>query len=174
MDIVENLEQWTAKFESTWLAHLRKTGERDFANLYPSARNRHVEGVKGIDLSKSRLMFVSSAGGDLKDKQEPFNETDSEGDYSIRTFGNDIAFEQLDYAHFAYDKVDVRKDPNVLLPFDHLREMVDSGEIGELAPTIVSFMGYQPHLGRLVEETIPPIIEIAKKEKVDGALLVPS
>jgi hypothetical protein len=52
--------------------------------------------------------------------------------------------------------------------------MVKEGVIGELAPMVVSYMGYQPDAIRTVDETIPAILEIATLEAIDAALLVPS
>lgn len=174
MDVIENAEEWIEKFESTWLAHFRETGERDFDTRYFPVRNRQTDGVKGIELAKSKLMFISSAGAYVKDEQTPFDDQDHEGDYSIRTFWKDIPFADLDYAHHSYDKTAVKSDPNTLLPLNHLRELVNDGKIGSLVPTVVSFMGYQPHAGRLLNETIPQIVALVKSEEVDGALLVPS
>jgi hypothetical protein len=60
----------------------------------------------------------------------------------------------------------------VLLPLSHLHECVAAGTIGELAPSVVNFMGYQPVATRVVDETIPAILEAAKQEQIDAALLV--
>jgi len=51
--------------------------------------------------------------------------------------------------------------------------MVIEGEIGGLT-SVVSSMGYQPDVSRLLGETIPAILKIALKEQADAALLVPS
>jgi len=60
-----------------------------------------------------------------------------------------------------------------LLPLGHLREMVTENRIGSLT-SVVSFMGYQPDISRLLDETIPAILKIARSEHADAALLVPS
>jgi len=54
-----------------------------------------------------------------------------------------------------------------------LRRMVTENRIGSLT-SVVSFMGYQPDISRLLDETIPAILEIARDEHADAALLVPS
>lgn len=118
-------------------------------------------------------MLISSAGGYLTDSQLPFDARNPLGDYTVRKFPSSVPFEDLSYAHEHYDHTAANSDPQVLLPLSHLREMVTEGRIGKLTP-MVSFMGYQPDVSRLLDETIPAILEIVKDEQVDAALLVPS
>ena len=173
MDIVENLDQWVETFESNWLAHYKETGGFNW-KIYNRAKNSEAPGAAGIDLSKSRLMLISSAGSYLHDEQEVYDAAHDMGDASIRVYSSSTDLSQLSYAHTHYDHTAVNSDPQVLIPLQHLREMVDAGEIGELAPSVVSFGGYLPDIRLLLNETIPAIVEVALKEKVDGALLVPA
>ena len=173
MDIVENLDQWQAEFESGWLAHLQKTGQTDFT-LYPRPENKISPVGPGVDLSKSRLMLISTAGAYLADTQQPFDAPNPIGDYTIRLFPVDTPFEALAYAHEHYDHADVNADPQVLLPLRHLKQMVDEGKIGQLAPTVISYSGYQPDLVQIVNSLIPAIIEAVNAEKPDAVLLVPA
>jgi len=53
-----------------------------------------------------------------------------------------------------HDHTAVYADPQVLLPFHHLAAMRDEGMIGALTPNAVSFMGYQPDAGRVLDELI--------------------
>jgi hypothetical protein len=39
---------------------------------------------------------------------------------------------------------------------------------------VISFMGYQPDVSRVLDETIPAILQVAKQEQAAMALLVPS
>ena len=41
----------------------------------------------------------------------------------------------------------------MLLPLRHLADMVDEGVIGELTSSVISFMGYQPDITRVIDET---------------------
>ncbi|MDH3675310.1 MAG: glycine/sarcosine/betaine reductase selenoprotein B family protein, partial [Anaerolineae bacterium] len=82
--------------------------------------------------------------------------------------------DRIAYAHDHFDHMAVDQDPQVLLPLRHLAEMVADGRLGDLAPSTISFMGYQPDVGRVVNEMIPAIIEVAQTEEVDAALLVPA
>jgi D-proline reductase (dithiol) PrdB len=173
MEIVEHLAQWQADYEQGWLAHFKETGQLDFTR-YPRPNNRSAPAGPGIDLSQSRLAMISSAGAYLRDTQEPFNEPDPLGDYTIRLFPSTTPFEALAYAHDHYDHTAVLDDPQVLLPLGHLADLVREGVIGELAPAVISFSGYQPDLVRVVNELIPAVIEAAKAEQIDAALLVPA
>ncbi|MBV7334324.1 glycine/betaine/sarcosine/D-proline family reductase selenoprotein B [Chloroflexi bacterium TSY] len=172
MDILENRDSWLAEFEDGWLKHYWDTGEIAW-KLYNLPRNQHAPAGKGVDLRKSRLMLISSAGGYLKDRQEPFDATDDLGDYTIRTFPSTTQPEQISFAHEHYDHTAVNADQQVLFPLAHLHERVAAGAIGELA-SVVNFMGYQPVATRVVDETIPAILDVTKQEQVDAALLVPA
>lgn len=173
MEIVENLADWYEEFATGWLAHYQQTGQVDF-QLYKRPKNEATPGVAGINLAQSRLLFITTAGAYLPATQEPFDAENDLGDYSIRQFGSGVTFDQLAYAHTHYDQAAVNADPQVLMPLDYLRAKVASGEIGELAPSIISFCGYQPDLKRVVEEMIPQIVSLALAEGVDGALVVPA
>ncbi len=175
MKILEDVQAWKSEYEQGWLKHYQETGEMDWKNLYNRPKNASAPSGSGIDLSKSRLMLVSSAGSYLKDSQEPFSIDRSKlGDYSIRTYSSSTPFDALEYSHQAYDQTAVREDAQVLLPLRHLEAMVEEGIIGELAPSVVSFNGWLPDVTRTIDELIPRIVEAAKEEKVDGALLVPA
>ena len=173
MDIVENLDVWQAEFDRTWLAHFTATGECNF-KIYPKPANTSAPAGKGVDLSKSRLIFITTAGGYLKDSQEPFDAADDLGDYTLRTFPMSTTFDRLAYSHDHYNHADVLEDAQVLLPMRHLEELAEEGVIGELVPTVISYMGYQPDAAKVVREMIPQIVDIALAEKAHAALLVPA
>jgi len=61
-----------------------------------------------------------------------------------------------------------------LLPIGHLSEMVEAGEIGELAPDIISYMGYQPDVTRVVDETIPSVLGAVQAMGANAAILIPA
>ncbi len=172
MEILENRENWEAEFERGWLAHFRETGEIKW-DLYNRPNNKETPAGSGVDLSRSRLMLISSAGGYLRHDQPPFDAADPLGDYSIRTFPDDTPSAQIAFAHDHYDHTAVNADQQVLLPLAHLRTMVNEGSIGSLTD-VVNFMGYQPVITRVLDETIPAILAVAKEQQADAALLVPS
>jgi hypothetical protein len=174
MDILENLEQWQTEYEQGWLAHYRETGEMDWKR-YNRPKNGTAPAGPGVDLAGSRLALISSAGGYLRESQEPFSTDRADlGDYTIRQFPSSTPLEALAFAHVAYDHTAVNEDPQVLVPLRHLEDLVSEGVIGELAPSVISFCGWLPDVVRTVNELIPTIVEVAKAEAIDAALLVPA
>ena len=173
MEILENRAGWQAEYEANWLAHYHATGETKW-DIYNRPDNKQTPAGSGVDLSMSRLMFVSSAGAYLRDAQAPFDDANDLGDYTIRTFPVTTPPDAIAFAHTHYDHTAVNADQQVLLPIGHLQELVADGQIGALTPSVVSFMGYQPDAARVVDETIPAILAIAATESAQAALLVPS
>ena len=173
MEILENLAEWKADFEQGWLAYYQETGQFDWSR-YAKIKNSAAPAGPGLDLSQSRLIFISSAGGYLPASQEPFDAPNALGDYTIRLFPASTPFESIAYAHEHYDHTDVNTDPQVLLPLHHLADLVNEGVIGELAPTVISYSGYQPDASRIVHELIPAILKVARAEHAEAALLVPA
>ena len=75
--------------------------------------------------------------------------------------------------HFAYDLEPAREDPNIVFPVDRLRELVDEGVIGGLAPTALGCMGGIYSVRRAIEELAPAVVAEITAMDVDLALLVP-
>ncbi len=172
MEILEKREQWTNVYRQGWLANLEATGVIDW-QLYPRPENRHTPAAPAVNLSESRLMFISSAGGYLEHSQEPFDAANLTGDYTVRTFAAVTPFQDLAFAHEHYDHAMIERDPQVALPLQQLQKIVAAGRLGSLTPSVVSFMGYQPDVARVVDELAPRIVAIAKEERADAALLAP-
>jgi D-proline reductase (dithiol) PrdB len=129
---------------------------------------------KGIDLSKSRLALVSSAGGSLISANEPFDAENPISDFTIRRFPVSTPLGDVRFDHTHFDHAAVEEDPQVQLPLRHLEEMVADGIIGELTENVVSFSGYQPDIRLVANEVAPRILDAAREEKADAALLVPA
>mgnify|MGYP001822173724 CR=1 FL=1 len=173
MEILENYTAWRTTFHQGWLAHVEETGKIDW-DLYNRPRNSEGPAGPGIDLAASRLMFITTSGAYLPGEQAPFDAANPLGDYTIRTIPVSTPSAAMAYAHEHYDRAAVEQDDQVLIPLGHLKEMVTEGAIGELAPSMVSFMGYQPDVSRVVDEMIPAILEVARAEGAQAALLVPA
>ena len=173
MEILENRQEWQTTFAVGWLRHYQETGQPNW-DLYNRPNNKSAPAGKAIDLRQSRLLLISSAGGYLPATQLPFDAENDLGDYTIRTFPVTTAPAQIAFAHSHYDHTAVNADQQVLLPLGHLHDLVKAGVIGELAPEVINFMGYQPDIGQVLDATIPAILAAAKAMAVDGALLVPS
>ena len=173
MEILEHRDHWEAEFRAGWLAGWQQTGVPAWKK-YNRPRNNPLPATPGVDLSESRLLLISTSGAYLSASQDPFDATNILGDYTIRTFPSAAPFDSLAYAHNHYDQTAVKADPQVLLPLEHLASMTAEGLIGELAPELISFMGYQPDLTRVVDALIPDILAAAKEFQVQAALLVPA
>ena len=172
-EIFDGREEWQAHYEGGWLAHYRASGEIDWS-LYPRPRNREAVGAPGVNLRESRLLFVTSAGAYLPASQPAFDDENDLGDYDIRLIPSETALDEIAYAHTHYPHEAVKADGQVLLPLRHLEELRAAGDIGELAPQFVSFMGYQPDAPRVVAETAPLLAAYAKEAAVRAALLAPA
>lgn len=173
MQILEDRGAWEQAFRAGWLGHYEASGETNW-KLYNRPRNSVAPPGPAIDLSQSRLVLISSAGGYLPASQPPFDAPHVMGDYTIRTFPSATPLDQVAYAHDHYDHTAVNSDPQVLLPLRHLADRVAEGQIGALTPNVISFMGYQPVVTRVLDELIPAIIAAVKAEQAQAALLVPS
>ena len=80
----------------------------------------------------------------------------------------------MEVDHLHIDTGYARRDLNVALPLDRLRELVAAGQVGAMAETHYSVMGYQGNdPSRLENESAPAIAEAMKSEEVDLALLAP-
>lgn len=173
MEILEERAGWRATFEAGWLRHYQETGQTDW-KLYNLPRNQRAPAGQGISLGQSRLLLISSAGGYLPATQIPFDAENDLGDYTIRRFPVTTPPAEIAFAHTHYDHTAVNADQQVLLPLGHLQDLVREGHIGELAPDVISFMGYQPNIIPVLDEMIPAIVAAAKEMRVAAALLVPS
>lgn len=122
-------------------------------------------------LADSRVAVVTTGGFHLA-AQQAFD-CDA-GDPSFREIPADVRLEDLLITHTHYDARDAREDPNILFPLDRLRELVEEGALGSLAPTQYSMMGYVPQIDALVEETAPALSEGMLSEEVDLVVLTPA
>ena len=128
----------------------------------------------GKPLSESRVAVVSSAGFVLPD-QEPFDQKMKGGDPSYRLIPADTDVSTLIDAHRSdsFDHTGMEQDPNLVFPLDRMRELVDRGRIGELAPRHPSMMGSITAPGRMIKQTAPQAANDLVEDQVDVALLVP-
>lgn len=173
MEILENRAGWLAEYQSGWLAHYQQTGETNF-KLYKRPTNSAAPSGNAVDLSRSRLLLITTSGAYLRDSQTPYDAENPLGDYSIRPIPSRTPLDRLAYAHTHYDHAAVNQDAQVLVPLRHLEALVAEGVIGALTDNALSFMGYQPDVPRVLDELIPQIVAFAKAEQAQAALLVPS
>lgn len=125
-------------------------------------------------LGQCRLALVSSAGFVLPG-QAPFDQSVRGGDYSFREIPSDTAVRQLTESQRSesFDHAGIRRDPNLALPIDRLRELAGRGRIGSVNRRHLSFMGSITAPGRLVQQTTPAAARLLLEDGVDATLLVP-
>jgi D-proline reductase (dithiol) PrdB len=129
-------------------------------------------------LSESKVALLTTAGVSMRG-DEPFD-MESErrrptwGDPSWRRIASGATSEMVQANHLHIDTSYIERDLNVVLPVDRLRELVQSGEVGAIADTHYSVMGYQGASSDTLEnESAPAIAEAMASEEVDLALLAP-
>jgi len=129
-------------------------------------------------LAEAKVALLSTAGISMKD-DEPFDmgferQHPTRGDSSFRRLSADATSDRIEANHLHIDTSYIKRDLNVALPLDRLRELASEGHVGSLADTHYSIMGFQGvDSSRLENESAPAIAEIMKSEEVDLALLAP-
>ena len=118
-------------------------------------------------LKDMKIAIVTAAGVHLK-KDKPFNLA---GDTSYRVVPSTATDDELMVSHGGYDNTDVNKDINAMFPIDRLRDLVDEGFIGSLAPNFYTCLGGGGDVKVFTEKTGPEIAEKVKAEGVDGVIL---
>ena len=129
-------------------------------------------------LAQSRVALLSTAGlsmkGDRPFDMELERRSPMRGDPSWRRLRADATGASVEANHLHIDTGYLLRDLNVALPLDRLRELVAAGEVGSMADTHYSIMGYQGNdTSTLERESAPAIAEVMRREEVDLALLVP-
>ena len=107
--------------------------------------------VEAPKLTDSRVAIITTAAIHRHDDR-PF--TGHEGDY--RVIPGDVDYSDLAMTHSSvnFDRSAYQQDVNVCFPLEHMRALVDSGEIGSVGEWHYSFMG----------STVPFRMEPAAKE----------
>ena len=129
-------------------------------------------------LAECRVALLSTAGlsvrGDTPFDMEFERKNPMRGDSSFRRLSAEITTGDVEANHLHIDTGYIERDLNVALPLDRLHELARAGEIGSVAPTHYSIMGYQGNdSSALVEQSAPAIADAMKSEEVDLALLAP-
>lgn len=121
-------------------------------------------------VSESRLTLIAS-GGIYVAGQIAFHHRD---DTSFRIVDTRTPANSLRVSHFAYDLVDARADPGVVLPLAALRAAVAGGRLGELARNAYTFMGGIYSARKVRDLLAPAIVRRCADDGTDLALLVPA
>jgi D-proline reductase (dithiol) PrdB len=146
--------------------------------LLRAYRWRRLEPVPLAHLAKPpsacRVALVTTAGL-VPPLERPFDRAVKGGDFSFRIIRSDANVRGLEEQHRsdAFDHAGVLRDPNVAFPLDRLRELAATGEIGDVAPRHLSFMGSITAPDRLSRRTAPEAAQLLVEDRVDIALLFP-
>jgi len=126
-----------------------------------------------VPLQSARVAFVTTSGAHLAE-QPAFDITAAAGDPSFRSFPSSTPLEHIQLSHRGYDTRRASVDKNVVLPLDHLRAAANDGRIGQVSPTVYSFMGYIADTEVLVKESAPVVAARLASDGVDLVLLAPT
>lgn len=126
-------------------------------------------------LEQCCIALVTTGGIHTRD-QKPFDMLDKGGDSSYRELPSDIKVEQLTITHDHYHHADALADPNLVLPIEPLRQLLQQGVIGSIGPRLFSFMGhvFGEHLKTLTDTTAPEVATALIADGVDAAFLTPT
>lgn len=125
-------------------------------------------------LTECRIALVTTAGL-VPPGEAPFDGGVKGGDFSYRVIRGDADVRTLAEHHRSdsFDHAGILEDANLAFPLDRLSELAARGEIGEVAPRHLSFMGSITAPGRLIARTAPEAADLLVEDGVDVALLVP-
>ena len=129
-------------------------------------------------LSECKVALISSGGIAMKD-DKPFDQEGERqnpwwGDPSFRTIPKTATEKDVEIYHLHIKPDYVHQDINCLLPTHRLEKLAENGEIGSVADTYYSIMGYLLQPEEMLENSVPAVIQKLKDEFVDVAILVPS
>jgi len=147
-----------------------------WARSYEAVLFDHVPWTKlKKPLSECKIVLFST-GGILLKTDDAFNLSDPRGDSTFRRIPQDVVPEDLTIIHKYYDHRDADRDPNLILPFEVLRELQAEDIVGPSNEFHYSFMGHieEPHLTTLIQKSAVQAATEIKQQQVDIALLVPA
>lgn len=151
------------------------------AELYAGVATRHEEAVPlgalaplRRPLDEARLALVTTAGVHLA-SDPPFDMRNREGDASFRIIPGDVDVAALRITHDYYDHRAADRDINCVFPIERLRELIEAGQIGELAPRHIGMMGHilGAQRERLVRSSVGEIARLLCEDGVDAVLATP-
>ena len=126
-------------------------------------------------LRAARLALVTSAGLHIRGDR-PFVSDHRAPDQSYRVLPSDRPAGEIVQSHtsIGFDRSGIQRDLNVTYPIDRLRELVERGVLGGLAPRSFSFMGALRKWDRLESETGRGVAAQLRQDGVDVVLLTPT
>jgi D-proline reductase (dithiol) PrdB len=128
-------------------------------------------------LAAARIALLSTAG--ISCPPDPPFDMEGEranpmwGDPSWRRIPATATAADVEVNHLHVETSYAKRDLNVVLPLQRLAELVAAGEVGSMAPTHYSVMGYQLDATTQVTDSAPAIAASMRAENVTGAVLAP-
>ena len=149
---------------------------KSWINLEPEREIPWTPLVK--PLTECTVALISSGGIALK-TDKPFDQDGERqnpwwGDPTYRVIPKTATAEDIKLYHLHVDPTFVEQDINCLLPLQRLAELEAAGEIGRVADSYYSYMGYNLQPEQLLEESTPVIIKGLQDEDVDVVVLIPA
>ncbi len=131
----------------------------------------------GKPLRECKVALLSTAGLARTDDR-PFDQEGERkdpwwGDPSYRVIPRGTRTEEVSSYHLHINTGPLGQDLNCVLPLDRLEELCRDGEVGAVAESHYSMMGYLLDTTSFERDTVPEIAERMRAEAVDAALLVP-
>jgi D-proline reductase (dithiol) PrdB len=128
-------------------------------------------------LSKCTVSLVSSAAIALK-TDHPFDPEIERrdpwfADPSYRILPRTVRTGDIQVCHLHINPSFAEQDMNSVLPAERLGELAERGEVGAVAPSHYSYMGYTLRPERLLRESLPGMVPQLRQEQVDVVVLVP-
>ncbi len=130
-----------------------------------------------VPLARARIALVSTAG--ISCRPDPPFDMDGEranpmwGDPSWRRIPAAATEADLEVNHLHIDTSYIHRDLDVALPLRRLAELVEDGQVGAVAPSHYSVMGYQLDQTVQLAESAPAIAAAMRAEQVHATLLAP-
>ena len=134
-------------------------------------------------LKKSKLSLISAGGVFCKDDDpiQPGGMTQEDAINKISEFlkspptlveiPNNISKEKLSIRHPGYDIRAAEKDPNVVFPYEILKNLHQEGVFASYTDNFYSFVGASPQ-SEIIETYAPKWAQMLKSHNVDAVLLV--
>jgi D-proline reductase (dithiol) PrdB len=158
-----------------FLSGIEKRAVKHWAALPPETHIPWTPLTK--PLSECTVSLVSSAGIALK-TDRPF-EPEIEradpwfADPSYRVLPRTVRSGEIRVCHLHINPTFAEQDLNTVLPAERLVELTELREIGAVAPSHYSYMGYTLRPERLLQESLPGIVQQLREEHVHVVVLVP-
>ena len=171
------ITQFRARFDPWWASAQAQLATEDEATVlatYPWPTFAEAPWTPfRRRLSRCRVSLVTTAGLFRPGIDVAFDGTSLLGDASFRVIPATADASEFAIAHRRFPSGPAEADINTIFPLALLRDAVDAGTIGYVAPTHYSTIGHVLHADELALVTAPTLAALMREEGVDVAIVVP-